>query len=261
MGIIRAKDGKIIPGIDRDWRNPKDYEFTQSLNPHQWAWEFLRRNPEYRKDWQLALEEYLRQYPRKVIRIRGPGFAIHSGRSMEKWGITAYTNPEEDNPREVRFLRKPEIRGLVFGDIIVPHKPSHPPFFWMKDNPEIPWAIRLQETQVAAIFNLDLPLKPQFRAIKKDLEKIVPSVVVDRHHQDNWCIYLMILDAKAKEIANREIAEVLFLLVDNVDPDWHGSKKVYDTHQQAKKLMDGDYIRIISPGSPKLSRDESVIGE
>ena len=122
VGIIRTKDGKIIPGIDRDWRNPKDYEFTQSLNPHQWAWEFLRRNPEYRKDWHLALEEYLRQYPRQVVRIRGPGFAIHSGRSMEKWGITAYTNPEQDNPREVRFLRKPEIRGLVFGDIIVPHK-------------------------------------------------------------------------------------------------------------------------------------------
>ena len=34
-----------------DWRNPADYEYTADLTLHGWAWEFLRRNPEYRERW------------------------------------------------------------------------------------------------------------------------------------------------------------------------------------------------------------------
>ncbi len=34
-----------------DWRNPEAYSFAQCLNREQWAWEFLRRNPDYRRDW------------------------------------------------------------------------------------------------------------------------------------------------------------------------------------------------------------------
>jgi len=30
-----------------DWRNPADYRYTANLTPHQWAWEFLRRNEQY----------------------------------------------------------------------------------------------------------------------------------------------------------------------------------------------------------------------
>ena len=35
-----------------DWQNPDAYRFTESLSREQWAWEFLRRNPEYQKEWQ-----------------------------------------------------------------------------------------------------------------------------------------------------------------------------------------------------------------
>jgi hypothetical protein len=34
-----------------DWRKAEDYAYTESLTLHQWAWEFLRRNPAYREDW------------------------------------------------------------------------------------------------------------------------------------------------------------------------------------------------------------------
>ena len=34
------------------WRNAGDYAFTDILNAGQWAWEFLRRNVEYQRDWQ-----------------------------------------------------------------------------------------------------------------------------------------------------------------------------------------------------------------
>ena len=32
-----------------DWRNPDSYAYQNDLNLHEWAWEFLRRNREYRK--------------------------------------------------------------------------------------------------------------------------------------------------------------------------------------------------------------------
>jgi hypothetical protein len=34
-----------------NWRNSVHYEFTQSLDAAGWAWEFLRRNPEYSEDY------------------------------------------------------------------------------------------------------------------------------------------------------------------------------------------------------------------
>ena len=37
--------------MKRDWRNLGDYAFTQDLTPELWAWQFLRRNPGYRKDY------------------------------------------------------------------------------------------------------------------------------------------------------------------------------------------------------------------
>jgi len=36
----------------RNWRCAGDYHYTRELNSGQWAWEFLRRNPEYQQDWQ-----------------------------------------------------------------------------------------------------------------------------------------------------------------------------------------------------------------
>jgi len=36
----------------KNWREPEHYSYTESLDAAQWAWEFLRRNPEYQRDWQ-----------------------------------------------------------------------------------------------------------------------------------------------------------------------------------------------------------------
>jgi hypothetical protein len=33
-----------------DWRSPSDYEYLRQLDRAELAWEFLRRNPDYQKD-------------------------------------------------------------------------------------------------------------------------------------------------------------------------------------------------------------------
>lgn len=35
-----------------DWRDASEYAFTSELGGAQWAWEFLRRNVDYRREWQ-----------------------------------------------------------------------------------------------------------------------------------------------------------------------------------------------------------------
>jgi len=37
-----------------DWRSATAYAFLNDLNPAEFAWEFLRRNPEYQRDYRVA---------------------------------------------------------------------------------------------------------------------------------------------------------------------------------------------------------------
>ena len=39
-----------------DWRNEAEYDFTDSLKLKEWAWEFLRRNPDYRNIYEEVKE-------------------------------------------------------------------------------------------------------------------------------------------------------------------------------------------------------------
>lgn len=39
-----------------DWRSPSDYEYLKQLDRAELAWEFLRRNREYQKDFARIVE-------------------------------------------------------------------------------------------------------------------------------------------------------------------------------------------------------------
>jgi len=39
----------------REWRSAAAYEYLKDLNPTELAWEFLRRNPNYRRDYRTAI--------------------------------------------------------------------------------------------------------------------------------------------------------------------------------------------------------------
>ncbi|WP_319529506.1 transcriptional regulator domain-containing protein [uncultured Cohaesibacter sp.] len=41
---------------DLDWRSPGAYQYTTRLDAAGFAWEYLRRNDAYRRDWQLHTE-------------------------------------------------------------------------------------------------------------------------------------------------------------------------------------------------------------
>ncbi|WP_373456241.1 transcriptional regulator domain-containing protein [Rhizobium sp. L1K21] len=40
-----------------NWRHSKAYDYVEQLDPAQLAWEFLRRNPDYQKDYDKIPEQ------------------------------------------------------------------------------------------------------------------------------------------------------------------------------------------------------------
>jgi hypothetical protein len=42
--------------IGSDWRSPAAYAYIADLDPADLAWEFLRRNPAYQRDYRKSVE-------------------------------------------------------------------------------------------------------------------------------------------------------------------------------------------------------------
>ena len=57
-----------------DWRNSKDYEYTKDLTPSEWAWEFLRRNPEFLDDCEALAEAHKNGSPEEWAAARSKYF-------------------------------------------------------------------------------------------------------------------------------------------------------------------------------------------
>jgi hypothetical protein len=49
--LKKSWDGFDPPKWSPDWRYSDDYPDSQDISKKQFAWEFLRRNPDYQKDY------------------------------------------------------------------------------------------------------------------------------------------------------------------------------------------------------------------
>ncbi|MCX5823380.1 MAG: DUF6499 domain-containing protein, partial [Deltaproteobacteria bacterium] len=160
-------------GKKRDWKIAADYDDLRKKTPCQWAWEFLRRNPDYIREWEkeLPLElERIRSITSDtkikdapwlaMYRAYTPGlytpeslFFVIRGQSLnkffKKWGILNLVNPEQDLPCPNPFLQFSSfVHGTVRGGGIGWGK-------YLEENfPQGPYA--------PMVFDLTRPLKPQF---------------------------------------------------------------------------------------------------
>lgn len=70
-----------------------DYAYTDGLTKTDWAWEFLRRNPTYQRDYRES-----RGHLSKTIR-HPSGIQIHHTRGLQsgaaKWGLMAFADPHK----------------------------------------------------------------------------------------------------------------------------------------------------------------------
>jgi hypothetical protein len=62
-----------------DWSNAQAYDYTQALSPRGWAWEFLRRNPDFRAEW-LQIASSMRV-------LEGSSTCLSIDAMLSAWGL------------------------------------------------------------------------------------------------------------------------------------------------------------------------------
>ena len=65
----------------RDWRSAAAYAYLDNLSPAELAWEFLRRSPDYQRDYRAAARDAAGQaeFPEPLILRWGLRFPGRSG--------------------------------------------------------------------------------------------------------------------------------------------------------------------------------------
>jgi hypothetical protein len=235
-----------------DWRNAAEYPSPRTLPNYRWAWEFLRRNPDYRKDWADVLARYLAnpgdyfgpdetRYPEPIPAEDGwnpdpnhHNFFMPADESA-KWSLRDMVNPATDDPGFLAFT-------LQFGYLYTFHRdgPKEP------KGAQYPWAF----------FNLNLSLKPQLETLRRMLaaeqkrQGIKPHRVT--HHRDLWPDYLRLLDADLDGRTPKQIADALQEQIYGLD-----DRKVGDRLKAARKMMEPEgYLSIFLSTPPENSAPE-----
>lgn len=214
------------------------------LSPSRWAWEFLRRNSEYRGAFELEYPAYcarLRERGEDPLPIDHYNFAIHPDKPdyLQKWWITSMPNPETADPFWLDF--HVPFGAMTFGEGAG----------WLAGGEEVP--VDCKEGQAAIVFDLTLPLAPQLQAAKTTLgmwqEYLAAegrlSISKTRLHSENFADYLGIWDDRATGMSLAEIAAKRFPDFANSYPDYKASKRVADTIKQAQRLIGGGYKAIL----------------
>lgn len=198
--------------VNRDWKQPQAYAFCDALTSAQWAWEFLRRNPEYQQQWQQfwqtwqALEAAYGKPPNRDFcawkndpRSWVPASECADGECRidedkvliecalgARWGFHKFpANPEDDDPvGEGRLSWRPQKNDPL---------------------PAVDTDFEAKAEQLALVFDLSLPLRAQLDQARHQLQlessrrrregMLMPKRVATM--KDHWITLLRVLDAQA----------------------------------------------------------------
>ncbi|MGA8709216.1 MAG: DUF6499 domain-containing protein [Steroidobacteraceae bacterium] len=227
-----------------DWQNPSDYSFTAKLNDSGWAWEFLRRNAQYRKDYEkvttkLAVKASAVSHLTYGLTLDSPEADIRWDLGLHWWIFGPIRDPSCDaHPRFLTgfplqpdsieigtyFSRRPDHAGLE--EATTPH--------------EIP---RVQRSEFATLlFDLRKPWGAQGRraqmifTTRQTALSAVMKKTPPHKGSHNWPTYLRVIDAREAKQTSVQIAKVLladkFGNKSGSDP----AKKIEKYWEQAKRL-------------------------
>ncbi|MBF0371590.1 MAG: hypothetical protein HQL52_19305 [Magnetococcales bacterium] len=218
-----------------DWRDPNAYPSPEGTPLSKWAWEFLRRNPDYQKDYHEINDldgldaliftppatpgESLNDYEK---RMRKDGhetweFVSRATLKAKKWGLKEMISPAEE-------------WGFSFETSVLTET----------------WGCSTRDpNKVAFVFDLSWPIGPQLRHVKRALQikqKITGKPKQARKQVAHFPSYLRLLDAKEKEITTADMARVIFPEIDNFDPSYSGNKKVIAGLKAAHEISENDFL-------------------
>ena len=263
-----------------DWRDEKSYDFPKKNDWSRWAWEFLRRNPEYQEAWR----EYYIDGPLKwVVKLFEERKSLSSkemvavvSENEDRWDnfiCEPPALPEETEDQWIARVKKgtkfvlggylagrfglsssglcnpsidvPPISWVTFKSLSSPSFLGWGPTCLHPEagmNPEKP-------EHFVVRFNLEWPLEMQWkrleRAMKARRKRLTEEGLISpenpRNHVENFPNYLRVLDGEASGASARDMAVVIFPDKPNDYPDQAGDKTVRNNLTAAKRLRDEGY--------------------
>ena len=245
----------MVPPWLPNWQNPIQYPDPTKASRLDWAWEFLRRNPQYQLLWtKLIKPHYDRAHVDRSLRGRATSAQKVSDRVRpflrvtagdydltpfrEQFGITTVP-PDPSEPTAklrfeaefIRYARKPLER---------PGRPG-----WVYNVPAA-----LQGHEVLVWFDLRWPISAQLNRAKELLAaeaRRLPNVFRFRYRPDQYANYLRLLDARVVKAKDPHVAKVFYPNLPDAYPEYHGSHQVRADRAIAEVLRD-DPWRIVAGG-------------
>lgn len=233
-----------------DGTDPDDYRFAASLDSAQWAWEFLRRNPRYRSEWDSfyrtwqALEAAYGKPPNRDFcawkadhRAWVPASECEDGECRvdqdkvliecalgARWGFYKFPpNPRDDDPvggQRLSWRQQSRDAVLVSSDDTA----------WLGEDP----------ARVALGFDLSLPLRDQIELAKRALQ------VVQRQRQRSGEVCKLSIRTEVPQmilmlrLLDAESANIDVHGLTRISPEWEGLM------HQGRRLRDGAYLRLLT---------------
>jgi hypothetical protein len=235
-GLYRKHIQGCIKLTKLNWREEKDYNFTEKLSNLGWAWEFLRRSPEYKKmygDYIKLMHEHSEIKPfftperssEIQFKLDANKPVLSKGQELgKKWllkdmydptkefhdgGITfiydipnpakIYNNTDIENycdPKEIKIFEE----GTKFSVI------------------EVNEPVSIQDDLSVWVFDLKYDLADQFKLLKKQVEKeqenfdVTKSANLQGQKGNNvWLRHIRCLDAHLDDVSDADIAKGLNL--------------------------------------------------
>jgi len=211
-----------------NWRRAQDYQFTEKLEPRLWAWQFLRRNPEYIKDWHWfdktwqALEaEYGSPPNRDYHRWKQDPRAYRLEREIDQTKVCATNNSStSDNLLLIecwmgskwgfyKFPINPQNNQPDIGTELSWRNTTTRVRIFTKENiDKLPQTVSMDK--LVCVIDLQKSLKEQMIDLRQQLVMAKKNRVSHDNRQKLWCLCLRLLDAERENASESEILSVLF---------------------------------------------------
>ena len=251
-----------IPTWLPNWKNSDEYPNPKNTIADQWAWEFLRRNPEYQEDLLPLVKDDKTDFSAEVY-CRPSDYQL-----AEKYGFWSpmIYNPAEPFNFNISFLDIYPMRKSYDDTSKEGTEQIHEE---MKKIPDVHSynfdrdpLISEHPREVVLKFNLELSLKEQLKRAAQMLnnerdklegdKRIVP-VVSRKQNPELYVIYLRILDADTFGASKEEIIKTLYLPNKKNGEDLKTLKETLKNQQRAaRKMRDEGYagLHILSQDLP-----------
>lgn len=216
-----------------NWKNPKYYDHIHEDAPDEvCAWEFLRRNPQYQRDFY----EYNRTgkflgYTRYILNDDGQYIPRHE--EVRDWYGLSYDSKNYDP-------RKRKCPTFATGKY---------PFCAQSDNNALQATsagqdidnLNLKQDEVAVVLSISHNLEDQIALIKDRLkQQYQQRIITFRKRKEHYSRYLRLLDAESLDASEKEILAILF------SDQERGRVIIHANLKAAKMLRDYTYKKLLA---------------